>query len=42
MKELLFEYLIETDQLEKFKAYIIDAGIETEGGTDAWVESELE
>ena len=41
MKELLFEYLIETNQVEKFKTWLIDAGVETEGGTGAWVEREL-
>lgn len=40
MKELLLEYLIKTDQLVSFKKWLIDNGIETEGGLDNWMDIE--
>lgn len=40
MKDLLFEYLIKTDQLENFKKWLLDSGIETEGGITNWIEIE--
>ena len=42
MKELLLEYLSVTNQVEKFKAWLVDNEIETEGGMAAWVDSEVE
>ena len=42
MKGLLFEYLIGTNQVEQFKAWLIEHEIETEGGIEAWVDIEID
>ncbi len=42
MKELLLEYLVGHNQVEQFKAWLIEMEIENEGSVEAWVESELE
>ncbi len=42
MKALLFEYIIEYDQLELFKIWLVESGVEVEGGIEAWVDTELE
>jgi hypothetical protein len=41
MKELLFEYIIEHKQLELFKIWLVESGVEVDEGIDAWVEEEL-
>jgi hypothetical protein len=41
MKELLLEYLIGSNQVEQFKTWLIEQGIDTEGGAEAWVDSEI-
>ncbi len=42
MKALLFEYIIEYNQLELFKIWLVESGVEVDEGTDAWVDTELE
>jgi hypothetical protein len=42
MKELLLEYLIGSNQVEQFKTWLIDQGIDPEEGAEAWVVSEIE
>jgi hypothetical protein len=42
MKELLLEYLVEKNQVEQFKTWLIGQEIDTEGGVEAWVDSEIE
>ncbi len=41
MKELLLEFLKGNNQVEQFKTWLIDHGIDTEGGVKAWVDYEL-
>jgi len=41
MKGLLFEYIIENNQVEQFKTWLIESGVEVDEGIDAWVEEEL-
>ena len=41
MKELLFEYIIEHNQLELFKIWLIESGVEVDEGIEAWVNTEL-
>jgi len=42
MKELLLEYLVEKNQVEEFKTWLIGQGIDTLGGAEAWVDTEIE
>ncbi|WP_339918432.1 hypothetical protein [Yeosuana marina] len=41
MKELLLEFVKNNNQVGQFKTWLIDQGIETEGGVEAWVDYEL-
>ncbi len=41
MKQLLLEFLKGNNQVEQFKIWLIDHGIDTEGGVEAWVDYEL-
>lgn len=41
MKELLLQYIKGHNQVEQFKTWLIDQGIDTKGGVEAWVDSEL-
>jgi hypothetical protein len=41
MKELLLQYIKVHNQVEQFKTWLINQGVETEEGIEAWVDSEL-
>ncbi|MFH6770261.1 hypothetical protein V8G56_16040 [Gaetbulibacter aquiaggeris] len=41
MKALLLEFIKDHNQVEQFKTWLIEQGIDTEGGVEAWVDSEF-
>lgn len=42
MKELLLEFIKGNNQVEEFKTWLIDSGVEVDEGVEAWVDFELE